>query len=136
MKFEDIVKEWEVDREFDIYDVANEIARVPQLEQKYLNYYMVYKSRVKKLQQELAVNKRDLTDYYMGRAEKPSPVRIIKTESPTYIAADEVYQKTEEKLEFASQAVMYLEKILERIKSRPFDLRAAMEWQKFTSGGR
>ncbi len=134
MKFDEIRAQWDEDCVFDIYDIANEIARVPKLHSKYLDYLMVYRAKVKKLEQNLAVAKRDLTDHYMGRSDKPSPVRIIKQEASTYIAADAAYQEVEEKLEFAKQCVSWLEQVVDRIKFRSNDLRIALDWQKFTGG--
>lgn len=134
MKFDEIRAQWEEDAVFDIYDIANEIARVPKLHSKYLDYLMVYRAKVKKLEQNLAVAKRELTDHYMGRSDKPSPVRIIKQEASTYIAADAEYQSVEEKLEFARQCVYWLEQVIDRIKFRSNDLRIALDWQKFTGG--
>ena len=136
MKFDTIVKEWEQDSVYDVYDIANEIAKTPKIEQKYLGYLMAYRARVKKLDHELSNEKLRLTNYYMGRGEgRVSAIRIVKTEASTYIAAEQSFQTAEEKLEFAKSVVYYLEQVLQRIKGRPYELKTALEWQKFINGG-
>ena len=54
MKFEDVVAEWEKDAEIDIYDIAEEVRRVPKLHGKYLGYLIEYRQKVKAIELQLA----------------------------------------------------------------------------------
>jgi hypothetical protein len=136
MKFQDIVEEWTEDATIDINDISEEIRRMPKLHAKYLGYYVAYRAKVKQLDHQLIKLRRERTDYYTGRSEKASAIRILKTEAPAYAAADDDVQSLDSKLEHARIAVSYLERVLKMIESRGFELKTALEWHRFSSGGR
>jgi hypothetical protein len=136
VKFEDVMSEWDKDTDIDINDLAEEIRRVPKLHSKYMGYYVQYRALVKQLDHRLISLRRDRTDHYTGRSANPSPFRILKTEAPSYVAADDDVQALDSKLEHAKIAVAYIERVLKMIESRGYEIKTALEWHRFSSGGR
>lgn len=134
MALEHIAQEWKIDSVIDPNDVSEEIRRTPKLHQKYLDLLMAYKFKVKTLELQRAKLHREKSDYFGGRSEKPSPVRILKGEVSSYVDADDDYQKIDLKLETNRLCVLYLEKIVKMIETRSYDLKTALEWAKFSSG--
>jgi hypothetical protein len=60
--------------------------------------------------------------------------RFLKSESKEAINADPRYKKLNIKITVQSETVNTLEKILDRVKSRDFQLKNIIEWKRFESG--
>jgi len=135
IKLSDIIMDWEEDCVFDPTNVLNEIQRASKLHQKYLKKYLYFKTLAKKLEHDLSTQRREKVEYYRGRSEKPFPVKIAVSETETYIESDSDYQSVDKALSEAHNAVFYTEKIIKQLEQRSWDLKNAMEFQKFISGG-
>ena len=87
-------------------------------------------------QQEFEVKRtyKNRWEYYTGKAEKPFPIKLIKTDVPVYLEADEVYNKSVLKLKYYNQMVEALKAIMQAINNRSFYIKNAIEFAKFLKG--
>lgn len=133
-----VIKEWEKDSDIDTLDCSGEIKRTPKLLQKYQIFWLAFSSKVKAHEQSLTTVTRELTDFYMGRTDQPSEVRIVKTEIQVYLKAHPNYQAVERKLESAKMALAYVDRILRHLDFRNNAIRTIADWEMRMSerGGR
>ena len=57
-----------------------------------------------------------------------------KDEIEMFIDADEEIGKLQYKLEYISQTLSYIEGILRQLNNRTFQIKNAIEWEKFKNG--
>lgn len=133
-KLEEIMSMWKVDSVYDPGDLESEIAKLPILHQRYMDLLVHARARKKRVQQTFDSAKRDATDHFKGRSEKPSPLKLTAGELDTYVKTDPEYQKNDAAFEMADITVDYLEKVIRVLSGRSYDLRAILEWRKFTEG--
>lgn len=66
--------------------------------------------------------------------EKPFDRVVIKSELPTYIAADSELRILDEMREYASIRKDFLNRTLKGIENRQWHIKNAIEWNKFLNG--
>lgn len=133
-KLEGVMAQWKIDSVYDPGDLEGEITRLPILHQKYMDLLVHARARRKRLQQSLESVRREKTDHFRGRSERPSPLKINAGETDSYVKADPEYQAADASFEMADITVDYLERVLRVLNGRSYDLRAILEWRKFTEG--
>ena len=134
----------QVKRDLKINDLELDIEslRIPRLHTKYLQLLTENSLKLKKVNAELAVLKRNKWIYYTGKAsedvykEKGDFPLTLKTkdEERTFIDADEEIQKKKSEVEYYETAVEYLQEIVKQIGQRNFQIKNAIEWRKFEAG--
>jgi len=129
MNLETLNDMWEKDSQLDDEKLDHD-----RLHAKYLRLYNTFNTL--KDQQELEVKRtyKDRWEYYTGKAEKPFPLKLIKTDVPIYLEADEVYTKSVLKLKYYNQMVEALKAIMQAINNRSFYIKNAIEFAKFLKG--
>lgn len=120
-----------------------ESSRTPQLHNKYLVMFMDEKLKLKRMNSELSVLRRNKWLYYTGRMSQeeltqfgwePFELNILKTEADDMIESDADYIKTSEKVNFQEEKVNYLESVIKIVQNRQWQIRAMIDWLKFTQG--
>lgn len=120
-----------------------ESSRTPQIHNKYLVMYMDEKLKLKRMNSELSVLRRNKWLYYTGRMSQeeltqfgwePFELNILKTEADEMIKSDADYIKAAEKVNFQEEKVNYLESVIKIIQNRQWQIRAMIDWLKFTQG--
>jgi hypothetical protein len=120
-----------------------ESSRTPQLHNKYLVMFMDEKLKLKRMNSELSVLRRNKWLYYTGRMSQeeltqfgwePFELNILKTEADDMIESDADYIKASEKVNFQEEKVNYLESVIKIIQNRQWQIRAMIDWLKFTQG--
>ena len=134
MNLDKLNEMWEQDSQLNDEKLDRYSLAIPKLHAKYLRLYNTFNTL--KDQQEFEVKRtyRDRWEYYTGKAEKPFPIKLIKTDVPTYLEADEVYAKSVLKLKYYNQMVDALKAILQAINNRSFYIKNAIEFAKFLKG--
>jgi len=131
------------DLEIDQTALDAESSRTPQVHNKYLVMFMDEKLKLKRMENELSVLRRNKWLYYTGRMSKeeldqhgwePFELNILKTEADELIEADSDWIKLDEKVAFQQEKVDYLENIVKIINNRQWQIRAIIDWIKFTQG--
>ena len=120
-----------------------ETSRTPQLHNKYLVMFMDEKIKLKRKNSELSVLRRNKWLYYTGRMSQeeltqfgwePFELNILKTEADDMIESDVDYIKASEKVNFQEEKVSYLESVIKIVQNRQWQIRAMIDWLKFTQG--
>ena len=120
-----------------------ESSRTPQLHNKYLVMFMDEKLKLKRMNSELSVLRKNKWLYYTGRMSQeeltqfgwePFELNILKTEADDMIESDTDYIKASEKVNFQEEKVNYLESVIKIVQNRQWQIRAMIDWLKFTQG--
>ena len=117
-----------------------ESLKTPQLHNKYMKFHNQYVNLLKKAEQDLARLTREKWEYYTGKAdssvyqEKPFHLKLLKQDVDKYLKSDDEIIKLEQKVTYISSIVDYLDRTIKLISNRGFQIKNAIDWQKFTSG--
>jgi hypothetical protein len=129
MNLDEIQKLWEEDSKIDEDNLHTESVKIPSLHAK---YYKIFNN--------ILTLKKEKWQYYTGRAEpevyieKPFDHKVLKPDLDKYLDADEDLIKCQTKIEYYQMMLNYLESILKTILNRTYQLKNAIEWQKFIRG--
>lgn len=141
MNLETLQEMWRKDSVIDTDLYCEESTKVPQLHMKYMEFFTTY-SLMKK-ERELEYNQlvRDKWLYYKGKApssvykEVPFDLKLTtKEEISMFIDADEDIRKVQYKIAYIEQTLAFLESVLKQINNRTFQIKNAIEWEKFKNG--
>jgi hypothetical protein len=143
MNFDELKNMIKKDLEIDQTALDAESSRTPQIHNKYLVMYMDEKLKLKRMENELSVLRRNKWLYYTGRMSKeeldqfgwePFELNILKNEADQMIESDSDYIKASEKVNFQSERVNYLEDVVKIVNNRQWQIRSIIDWLKFTQG--
>lgn len=156
MKFENIVKlfdrikeEWNQDSLVDFQfknkqyteDLGKLALEIPFQHNKYLNYYTDLSQVKTSLEFELRRVVKEKREYYSGEAdakvyaEKPFGSSIKTAEKmKTYLESDEDIINIEAKIKYVEQALYFLDSVMKMISNRGFQIKSAIDWEKFING--
>lgn len=122
-------------------DLTAESLKIPILMAKYQRH-LIQESRILKSAEQLLDKKRlDLYKYYTGDApdavykEKPLNKKPLKSDiEKYYMEADSDYQKLEQQIHNQSMKVKMLDDQMKSLAKRSFDIKNAIDWEKFKNG--
>jgi len=141
MTLEEIQSLWEEDSKIDPDNLHTESLRIPQLHAKYYDIYNKLLLLKKKTDGDYSQIKKDRYEYYGGKSspevyvEEPFPFKVRDKESMNrYIDADEKLTTIKLKTEYYNTMLRYLEDIIKTIHNRTYQIKNAIEWQKFQAG--
>lgn len=140
MTLEELQELAEKDLKINDTELDLESLKTPQLHNKYMKHLTKFKLMLSKAEAEFAKTKRDLWEYYTGKADasvyasKPFDLKILRNDVDQYIQSDEEYIKSKQKMDYLNAVVDYLDRTIRQIQSRDWNIRNAIEWRKFTSG--
>jgi ABC-type phosphate transport system auxiliary subunit len=141
MTLEELQDLVEKDLKIDDTELDIESLKTPQLHNKYLKLLSRFNLLLKKTDSDYAVLHRNKWEYYMGKSdpkvyrEKPFDLKILRTDIDKYLLADEEIIKQSQKISYLQIIVNHLEQVLRQINNRTFQIKNAIDWKKFTSGG-
>jgi len=147
--FSDIKQQWSqdsiVDFQFKNKEYTEDLAKlaldIPYQHNKYLNYYIDINQIKTSLEFEIKKLIRSKREYYSGEAdpkvyaEKPFGTSIKTSEKmKTYLESDEEIINLEAKIKYVDQILYFLDQIMKMISNRNFQIKNAIEWEKFING--
>ena len=133
----------DVDLNINQTELDTESLRTPQLHSKYLNFFSDEKLILSKLDGEYRVIKKYKWLYYTGKLSQeeleqfewqPFQLSVLKTDIDKFMDADEDIQKIYSRMQYRKTVVDYLDSIIKIISNRQWNIRAAIDWLKFTNG--
>jgi len=71
---------------------------------------------------------------YKRRGWEPNPLRILKSDVPMYIDSDNDLGEIDMKIEYQKEKINALEGIIKHLSARGFQIKAAIDWEKFKAG--
>ena len=116
---------------------------IPQLHNKYLNFYLDEKLALQKINSDYFRLKKTKWEYYTGKLDQdqleeygwePFQFKILKQDIDLYMDSDEDLQKLSNKVAYQKEKINYLDSILKSINNRQWNIRNAIEWRKFING--
>ena len=140
MDLDEIQSLWDEDSQLDVDNLHTESTNVPALHAKYyriLNKIILLK---KMEENKFKVLKKEKWQYYTGKAdpqvyiEKPFDHKVLRQDVDKYMDADEDLIKLNSKIDYYQVMLSYLDSILKTINNRTFQIKNAVEWQKFIRG--
>ena len=141
MNLEQLQEMWKKDSKIDADLYCEESTKIPQLHMRYMEFYNTYS--LMKRERELELNQlvRDKWLYYKGKApstvykEMPFDLKLTTKEEITmFIDADEDIKKLHFKIAYIEQTLAFLDSVLRQINNRTFQIKNAIEWEKFKNG--
>ena len=141
MNLEKIQEMWQNDSVIDPDNLHDESLKIPQLHSK---YYTVYNTIVLLREKALDSYKRiklERYNYYTGKA----PAEVYAAEPFSYkvrekdaiqrhLEADEKLSQIDMKIKYYDTMLKFLEEIIKVISIRTFQIKNAIEWNKFQAG--
>lgn len=140
MKLDEIKEMWDVDSDIDATKIDDATLSVAKQANKYMKILAQERFVFNQLREHLKKMRREKYEYYTGKApaavykEKPFNLVLVKADVGMYIDADEDIQKAILLCHRQEEKVLFLEQILDVLKSRRWDIRNFIEWQKFQAG--
>ena len=132
---------WEKDSQIDPDNLHTESLKVPSLHAKYHDMFNNFLLLRKKAEQQRKNIRHERYEYFSGKAdpdvyiENPFPKKIRDKDTMTkYMDADEKLSASTLKIDYYETMLSYLESILKQINNRTYQIKNAIEWQKFIAG--
>ena len=139
---EKILENWEKDSVIDQTEPSKEILKIPLLHSKYLNILTKSKLLSKKAHFDYLQLKKKKWEYYTGKLSQdelkemgwePFPF-VLKSDINLYLESDGDLIKILQKKMIHDEIVSVVETIMTELKSRTFQLRDFISWEKFING--
>ena len=139
---EQILKTWESDADIDQTEPGKELLKIPKLHSKYLGILIKHKIASKKAHFDYLRMRKIRLDYYGGRMSQEEleeygwePFQfVLKTDINAYLEADANLIKLLEKKVYHEETVSVLESIMNELKSRHWELKSFIDWERFIGG--
>tara|TARA_X000000950_G_C13787916_1_gene608090 strand:+ start:235 stop:672 length:438 start_codon:yes stop_codon:yes gene_type:complete len=141
INIEELQSMWERDSKIDPDNLHLESLKIPGLHSKYYNLYNTLKLLNEKAHTEFSSVKLERYQYYSGKSpaevyvEEPFPYKVRDKESmKQYLDADTKIQEKLLKVKYYEIMLSFLEEVIKSINNRTFQIKNAIEWQRFTAG--
>jgi len=143
MKIEDIVSLWDKDCKIDETELAVESANIPLIHNKYLKIFMSERVQLIRMKAKQKQTKKLLTEYYLGELDREELQelgrdqfykKVLKNEIDTYIDSDDMMIEIILKVALQQEKVDYIEAILKQLNNRGFQIKNAIDWNRFVQG--
>ena len=132
---------WEKDSQIDPDNLHIESLKVPSLHAKYHDMFNNFLLLRKKAEQQRKNIRHERYEYYAGKADPevyqkdPFGKKIRDKDTMTkYLDADEKLRAINLKIDYYETLLNYIESILKQISNRTYQIKNAIEWQKFIAG--
>ena len=144
MKLSEIQQDWSADSKINELELGREAIKVPTLHSKYLtvlsntklqlrkaesDYYKLRQLKFRYYRGELTQKELKDNEWNQWQGNKP-----LKNEMDEFMQCDEDLNNLLDKAEYFKTVIYTLEQILKSINSRTWDIKSAIEWNKFTNG--
>ena len=141
MDLEKIQEMWENDSTIDPDNLHDESLKIPQLHSKYYTIYNTITLLREKARGNYNRVKLERYNYYTGKApaevyvDDPFPYKVREKDAiQRYLDADEKLNNIDLKVRYYDVMLKFLEEIIKTVANRTFQIKNAIEWQKFQSG--
>ena len=125
-------------------DLGSAAIQSPMLHSKYIDEVISCRMKITKVQHEIAELRAAKSKYFRGEMTKEElaergwiqwQYRTLKADIGDLIDADVEYQKLLARESYMKTCIYFLESVLGEIKSRQWNIRAALDWARFRAGG-
>ena len=141
MNLEKIQEMWQKDSVIDPDNLHDESLKIPQLHCKYYTLYNTITLLREKARDSYNKTRLERYNYYTGKApaevyiEEPFPYKVREKDAiQRHIEADEKLNAIDLKVKYYDVMLKFLEEIIRNVSNRTFQIKNAIEWNKFQSG--
>jgi hypothetical protein len=141
MNLDQIQEMWERDSQIDPDNLHDESLKIPQLHSKYYTLYNTITLLREKARESYNRVRLERYNYYTGKApaevyvEDPFPYKVRDKEAlQRYLDADERLNKVDLKIRYYDVELKFLEEIIKTVSNRTFQIKNAIDWNKFQAG--
>jgi len=141
MNLDQIQEMWGRDSQIDPDNLHDESLKIPQLHSKYYTLYNTITLLREKARESYNRVRLERYNYYTGKApaevyvEDPFPYKVRDKEAlQRYLDADEKLNKVDLKIRYYDVELKFLEEIIKTVSNRTFQIKNAIDWNKFQAG--
>ena len=141
MNLEQIQEMWEKDSKIDPDNLHDESLKIPQLHSKYYTLYNTITLLREKARESYAKIRLERYNYYTGKAtaevyaEEPFPYKVREKDAiQRHLDADDKMNKIDMKIKYYDVMLKFLEEIIRAVSNRTYQIKNAIEWNKFQAG--
>ena len=141
MNLDKIQEMWQKDSVIDPDNLHDESLKIPQLHAKYYTVYNTITLLREKARTSYSKIKLERYNYYTGKAEPevyaedPFPYKVREKDAiQRHLEADERLTNIDLKIRYYDSTLKFLEEIIKTISNRTYQIKNAIEWQKFQAG--
>ena len=141
MDLEKIQAMWEKDSHIDPDNLHDESLKIPQLHSKYYTLYNTITLLREKAREQYNKVRLERYNYYTGKAtaevyaEEPFPYKVREKDAiQRHLEADDKMNKIDMKIKYYDVMLKFLEEIIRAISNRTYQIKNAIEWNKFQAG--
>jgi len=141
MNLEKIQEMWERDSHIDPDNLHDESLKIPQLHSKYYTIYNTITLLREKARDSYHRIRLERYNYYTGKAPaevyaaEPFPYKVREKDAiQRHMDADEKLNTINMKIKYYDTILKYLEEIIRIISNRTYQIKNAIEWNKFQAG--
>ena len=141
MDLEKIQEMWEKDSHIDPDNLHDESLKIPQLHSKYYTLYNTITLLREKAREQYSKVRLERYNYYTGKAtaevyaEEPFPYKVREKDAiQRHLEADDKMNKIDMKIKYYDVMLKFLEEIIRAISNRTYQIKNAIEWNKFQAG--
>ena len=141
MNLEKIQEMWERYSRIDPDNLHDESLKIPQLHSKYYTIYNTITLLREKARDSYNRIRLERYNYYTGKAPaevyaaEPFPYKVREKDAiQRHMDADEKLNTINMKIKYYDTTLKYLEEIIRIISNRTYQIKNAIEWNKFQAG--
>ena len=141
MNLEQIQEMWEKDSHIDPDNLHDESLKIPQLHSKYYTLYNTITLLRERSREQYAKVRLERYNYYTGKAtaevyaEEPFPYKVREKDAiQRHLEADDKMNKVDMKIKYYDTMLKFLEEIIRVVSNRTYQIKNAIEWNKFQAG--
>ena len=141
MNLEKIQEMWQNDSVIDPDNLHDESLKIPQLHSKYYTLYNTITLLREKAREQYSKVRLERYNYYTGKApaeayvEEPFPYKVREKDAiQRHLDADDKMNKIDMKIKYYDVMLKFLEEIIRAVSNRTYQIKNAIEWNKFQAG--
>ncbi len=141
MNLEQIQEMWDKDSKIDPDNLHDESLKIPQLHSKYYTLYNTITLLRERAREQYSKVRLERYNYYTGKAtaevyaEEPFPYKVREKDAiQRHLEADDKMNKVDMKIKYYDTMLKFLEEIIRNISGRTYQIKNAIEWNKFQAG--
>jgi hypothetical protein len=141
MNLEQIQEMWEKDSKIDPDNLHDESLKIPQLHSKYYTIYNTITLLRERAREQYSKVKLERYNYYTGKAtaevyaEEPFPYKVREKDAiQRHLDADDKMNKVDMKIKYYDIMLKFLEEVIRAVSNRTYQIKNAIEWNKFQAG--
>ncbi len=142
MNIQDLIEMWSEDSHIDPFNLGNESIAIPNIHNKYYKVFLTEKSQLFKLEKEYKQLRLSKYEFYTQGPSReqhkdwdlPPIGKILKSDVNTYLDADPEISALDIKLKIQNEKVAFVESIIKSLKDRGFQIKSAIDYERFKTG--